>query len=760
MSSVGSGAKSGVSQQEVLLFVRQMRALLNNMRVYPRGHRLIGEATVRLWNLMQAIVERSGVLVVDCREHVLQLNGESLFKASRERDDSAMIASWLRTRGLMTMEFDGRGRSEELLSVVTWLQGIEASEARAVLEAGGPAHFDLFGLSLNPGASSDRGDPSPQPTPAEGSDPPWEAEQSGSESMPEPSGEVEGGAESSPAPPWESEDAAPGGGRAADLVEHPETPAEQREEDWLDSYHGLDDHRDLAAARSSDADDGGSPAAPSFEAVADDEDRRPTDSSLELIDEPETVDDLPSVQRQRALQASAAGLSTEVGGVDWAAIPPATLDQKLEEAASILLAGSSADGDAVEPLLHGVRSVLWEGPHEALASYLATPLPEAEIGQRLRVSLLRALEDNPRLPPVLTSIASRLSTLDDVGRAIGCLHAAEELVPAAINTGALHAAASALGGVVLATLPVHEPAVVARASTTLQYLGSPELVSSVLNQLDTSTPGNPTVVRSILRVLGRGAVPTLLKVLQDSEDQDVRMAVVESLTDVGQTAKVEGRDVEDLFAPLVQTLKAPDNAPWYLIRNVVSVLSHVEDENFQRLLVQTLDGGLDTRIITEVARGLMRSDSKAARGLLRKAVFQGNLTDPPGVYEVVRHLSGVEPAMTLNDIDEHMLKRSVGAERLLAALFGVAGAKDPSVVAFLKGLLIDRGGVLRRPSHPEPVRIAALEALATIDHAVARAALDDGRDDPSRAVARRADDLLEGSPSRAARDLSHRLGLN
>ena len=59
MSSFDSDGPEVVSQQEVLRFVRQMRALLNNMRVYPEGHRLIGEATVRLWNLMQNIVERS-----------------------------------------------------------------------------------------------------------------------------------------------------------------------------------------------------------------------------------------------------------------------------------------------------------------------------------------------------------------------------------------------------------------------------------------------------------------------------------------------------------------------------------------------------------------------------------------------------------------------------------------------------------------------------------------------------------------------------
>lgn len=394
---------------------------------------------------------------------------------------------------------------------------------------------------------------------------------------------------------------------------------------------------------------------------------------------------------------------------------------------------------------------------DAVAAYLSTELPEATSARQARHDVLDSLErDQARQADVLKELSGKLATSRDVARGLACLHAMEEIIPRVVTIDG-GAAADAVGAIALASMPGRPERLVQRAKMSLRYLASPEVVRGLLHRLGTVTPAEQVRTRDLLQVLGAYAVTTLIEELRSSMKKGTRLELVNLLTHVGQRAMMEGEDPAEVLGPLARELNRHNDNPWYFTRNVVVVLGSVGAPALQTRLTGLFLSDVDPRIRTEIARGLMRSDTDVARKLVRQAAFEGLLSDPPGLAEVIPYLLRNDPAGTLTSMEALLISKDVLPQLAEAVLVGLALKAGAVAVPLLAKVLTARSGLLKRPVFPEASRLAALEAASALDDAQARRALEAAQRDKSAAVRRRALERINSKPRKQAERLRERL---
>jgi len=395
---------------------------------------------------------------------------------------------------------------------------------------------------------------------------------------------------------------------------------------------------------------------------------------------------------------------------------------------------------------------------DAVGSYLATELPAGGPAQQVRVGVLEQLRgDTAKQGGVLRELTGHLTQVTSASKGLGCLHAMEDLVPQALAGGDRTAAFDAVGAVAMATLPGRPEELRGRARMSLQYMASPELLRTVLHQLQAGAGPDRERSQDMLRVLAPHAITTLMEELRTSMRRVVRLELVDVLTHVGQRALMEGDDPATLLEPLVRQLDRHGDNPWYFTRNVVVILGSIGLPAFQEKLTGLMGADVDPRVRTEVARGLVRSNSDPARRWLAEAAFSGGL-DPTGMAEVVPHLLRADPSGTLDGLQKLFASKDLPPDVATGSLVGLALQTGERAMPLLSRLLEERT-FLRRPSWPEPVRLAAVEALGTILAQAARAALDHASDDKASAIRRRAAELLATSPEEHAAAMRERFHL-
>ena len=396
---------------------------------------------------------------------------------------------------------------------------------------------------------------------------------------------------------------------------------------------------------------------------------------------------------------------------------------------------------------------------DAVASYLSTGLPEAAAARQARHDVLESLQrDQARQADVLKELSGKLATSNDVPRGLACLHAMEEIIPRVVTIDG-GAAADAVGAIALASLPGRPERLVQRAKMSLRYLASPDVVRGLLHRLASAPPAEQVRTRDLLRVLGGYAVTTLIEELRSSMKKGTRLELVNLLVHCGQRAMMEGVDPAEVLAPLARELNRHQDNPWYFTRNVVCVLGSVGAPALQERLSGLLLSDVDPRVRTEVARGLMRSDTDAARRLVRRAAFEGLLSDPPGLAEVIPYLLRADPGGTLESMERLLEDKDVEPELAEAVLVGLALKAGSVAVPLLAKVLTARTALLKRPIFPEASRLAALEAASALDDAQARRAMDGAQKDKSATVRRRALERINSKPRRQAERLKERLRL-
>lgn len=375
---------------------------------------------------------------------------------------------------------------------------------------------------------------------------------------------------------------------------------------------------------------------------------------------------------------------------------------------------------------------------ELVSSYLATELPTGEgPASRVRVGVLEQLRgDVDKQGSVLGQLGTHLSGATDASRGLGCLHAMESLVPQALAAGDRTAAFEAVGTIALTTLPGKPEELRSRAKMSLRYLASPELVGNLLHQLQTAAPTDRQNTRDLLRVLGPYAVPTLMEEMRSSMRRGVRDELLEVLIHVGRKAQMDGEDPGEVLEPLFRELDNHAHNPWYFTRNVVAILGELGSQPFQLKLVALLGEGVDPRIRTEAARALIRANSDLSRRSLRAVAFTGTL-DAAGVALVTPFLMRTDTDATLPALRAMLEDKACTAEQAEAALSGLALDLGDKVLTLLRRVLTERTGLLKRPHFPEPVRLAAVDALSLLDGTEATALMATAASDKSPATRRR-----------------------
>jgi len=379
---------------------------------------------------------------------------------------------------------------------------------------------------------------------------------------------------------------------------------------------------------------------------------------------------------------------------------------------------------------------------EMVGSYLATELPTGEgTASKVRVGVLEQLRgDIDKQGHVLGQLSTHLSGATDASRGLGCLHAMESLVPQALAAGDRSAAFEAVGTIAVATLPGKPEELRSRAKMSLRYLASPELVANLLHQLQTAAPTERQNTRDLLRVLGPFAVPTLMEEMRSSMRRGVRDELLEVLIHVGRRALMDGEDPALVLDPLFRELDNHAHNPWYFTRNVVAILGELGTEGFADKLAALLGDGVDPRIRTEAARALMKANTDAGRRNLSRVAFGGGL-DGPGVALVMPYLLRTDTQPTLSALEAMLSDKACDTDQADATLSGLALDMGDKVLPLLRRVLTERHGLLKRPTFPEGVRLAAVDALGLIAGNDARALMKTTGDDKSPALRRRATEV-------------------
>jgi hypothetical protein len=446
----------------------------------------------------------------------------------------------------------------------------------------------------------------------------------------------------------------------------------------------------------------------------------------------------------------------------WQEVEVSAMDAAFERRCNALLAASSAAGGGgpgiAEELAAALESLEGRGAM-AVIDYLAVPLPTGQAAVRLRRGLLASLQRNDELrAEVLGTLARRLG--EEVDEALGCalIQACEELVSAAIQSGELHTveafirslgSASARGGL------LDE-----RAESARIYLSSPALVDLMVQKMEVLPRDQCDLIRTILRGFGAATMLQLFELMMTATRRSVRLSLVEVMVHHLKEAVAAGEAVDALFEPLLKELERADQNPWYVTRNLVVILSQVNTPTCQRALLRLASQDHDSRVLAELARGLVQTDTESARDLLGKLALAPRFVDAGGLFDVVRHLYRYSPVRIRRGVEERLSGSEVLAAVAEGSLLGMAHSGGEEAVPFLSKLVSEKAGLLKRPVFADVVRLAALEALATIRGKAGRKALELGRADKVGEVRRRAVELMYMEPSRAAAAAYGRLGVD
>ncbi len=437
--------------------------------------------------------------------------------------------------------------------------------------------------------------------------------------------------------------------------------------------------------------------------------------------------------------------------MDWLKADPRAFDAIAER-----IARGGKSGLPVPPahIARDAWNALRSAPPNNLGSYLATDLPASNAGQALRLTVLAGIKAEPsQAAPVLRQLVQLITgeAEEEAVSTAAVLRALEELTLPALRAGALEDVVESTDLAHRLSFSSTSAEVRDRAATALSYVATPELLRALLETLELAGPRNQELVFELLRLLGRFAVGDLIAELSQSTRRRVRLTIVEILTHIGKSAVAEGKDPADWLRPVVEELDLFERKPWYVTRNLVSILSRVESDTFYRFLLRLMESDADPRVLCEAVRGLIAADTNTARELVRKGVFGGQIKDPTALYEAMPYLHRVGPAATVAGLKGLLSHPELSQPAVGAALLGLAEGGGAKVIPVLEAIVKERTAVLRRATYDERVRIAAVRALATIDVPAAQTAVSKFTQDASAALRRVANEFcsLEADPARA-----------
>jgi HEAT repeat protein len=267
----------------------------------------------------------------------------------------------------------------------------------------------------------------------------------------------------------------------------------------------------------------------------------------------------------------------------------------------------------------------------------------------------------------------------------------EQQVQAALARGSFDEATFAIEGMArLAADPAVSEPTRAAVRAQLDHLAGTETLSGLAASLG-ATPG-PGAAR-LVRLLGAGAIRSLLQVLVEEKVRTRRRRVFDLLSALGPEVVPEA----------TRWLADPN---WYVVRNIIALLRAVGDRS-SLPTVRRLTSHADLRVRLEALRTLLELDPAVGHGYLLNAIADPDPRAATAAVELAAHRGGptmVEPLLgVLEPWDFRGRRRAVR----LAAFQALGRVGRPEALPRLGRFFRERWGPF--PSRAE--RRAAYESL-------------------------------------------------
>lgn len=247
----------------------------------------------------------------------------------------------------------------------------------------------------------------------------------------------------------------------------------------------------------------------------------------------------------------------------------------------------------------------------------------------------------------------------------------------------------------------------AEMSKLLQSMARPSslaAVTSVLRRYKSDTP-EYIACRRLLTVLGEAIIDPLLELLAEENDMSARKALIEMISAVSKNY------VHELGARLA-------DKRWYLVRNVVSIMSASHSPDALPYLQRTMRHP-DARVRRETIRGFA-----AIRTLMSDSMLIASLddTDAQNAEIAAKYLGslGTVPALPALELVARAQSRGSHEEVVrVAAIEALSRIGDPSSLPLFQELARKRGFLWFGGGRDKALRTAAAEALKVAQSAAA-----------------------------------------
>ncbi len=378
-----------------------------------------------------------------------------------------------------------------------------------------------------------------------------------------------------------------------------------------------------------------------------------------------------------------------------------------------------------------------------LAEFLAKAWAADSMGASLRRQVLDALEEKPGpAREAVSKLSNSVYGSPSGDAAAPAIEALEHLVPALLRSGHLLEPTRAVQVLsAMVSKEDHPGTLRARCNMALRRISRLGVLRSLLARLRAHPSGDPAL-EEVLFLLASSSVARLVEELRDADEREVRLDLVDVLTVVGRMAHARGQDADAVLAPLKRVLESGDTVPWYLVRNVALILGNVGTPGMREQLQARLREEREPRVISEVALGLMDSASPETVRLLGQTLFGGRLASPEAFEQLMPLLLEHDRRGTLKGIENLLLEGSLTPAAMTAALRALVITAEEESAPTLTRILTGRPLFRRNLSFSEPIRLAAVEALAAASGDWGKATLLKAASDPSTTVQARVQALV------------------
>lgn len=247
----------------------------------------------------------------------------------------------------------------------------------------------------------------------------------------------------------------------------------------------------------------------------------------------------------------------------------------------------------------------------------------------------------------------------------------------------------------------------ARMAQVLANIARPESLAAVASVLRRYKSDSPEYIacKRLLTVLGESIIDPLLEVLADEDDMAARKALIEMIS---ASAK---NYIPELGARLA-------DKRWYLVRNVVSILSTTHSPDALTYLQRTLRHG-DARVRRETIRGLASIRTAMSDSMLGAALDDEDAQNVEIAAKYLGSLGCVAAVPALEAVARGDSRGNHDQPARIAAIEALSRIGESSSVTLFRELAAKRGFLWFGNNRDKDVRGAAAEALATAQSATA-----------------------------------------